>query len=406
MEITSQKIGRTLVARLNGRLDTSWCAHVQDALSGFVRAGEHDITLDMSEVGYVSSSGLRVLLTTYKQLKSIKGRFAVAPASDTVRSVLELAGLDMLLGSAVTAPREATTAPFAFSTAAAAPRRASNTFNTAAARWDIIDLPAAKPLVFRAITQPAFTAFPAATFGLGIGALGNPGDDTSGRQGEFLAAAGCAAYQPTDGSARPDFIVTQGALIPQTHLLSGLVGEGAFPLLLRFAVQGEARGVGLAEIAQAALDAADAPAVAFVAVTETSGLVGATLRRPPATSPADRFAFPQIRDTLSFTAERAFRDSTSLLVGVVVHPGANVPWADQLRPLAAGDRPLLGHVHAAAFPYRPIPKGNIDYAATVTSLFDGPSLQSVLHLLADTRGIHGAGESEFYRGALWLAPIS
>ena len=405
MEITSEKIGRTLVARLNGRLDTSWCAHVQDALSGFVRAGEHDITLDMSAVGYVSSSGLRVLLTTYKQLKSIKGRFAVAPASETVRSVLELAGLDMLLGSAVTAPRDATTAPFAFSTAAA-PRRASNTFNTARARWDIIDLPSAKPLVFRAFTQPAATAFPAATFGLGIGALGNPGDDTSGRQGEFLAAAGCAAYQPTDGSARPDFLVTLGALIPQAHLLSGLVGEGSFPMLLRFAVQGEARSIGLAEIAQAALDASEASAVAFVAVTETSGLVGATLRRPPAMSPADRFAFPQIRDTLSFTAERAFRDSTSLLVGVVVHPGADVPWAGQLRPLAAGDRPLLGHVHAAAFPYRPIPKGAIDYATTVTALFDGPSLQSVLHLLADTREIHGAGESEFYRGALWVAPIS
>jgi hypothetical protein len=43
--------------------------------------------------------------------------------------------------------------------------------------------------------------------------------------------------------------------------------------------------------------------------------------------------------------------------------------------------------------------------ATVNTLFDTTSLQGVLHLLTDDRAIEGAGESEFVRGACWIAPI-
>jgi hypothetical protein len=190
--------------------------------------------------------------------------------------------------------------------------------------------------------------------------------------------------------------------MPAGRLLSGLSGIGDFPLLARFAATEEARTVGLAELTAAALEFAAAPAAAFVAVTETAGLVGAALRRSPAADPAaDRFAFPGIRDWLTFTGERAFRDSASLLVGVVARPGT--PLDPQLRPL--GGAGLLAHVHAAVFPYRPLRKGRIDLPATLAELFDGPGLTAVLHLLADPRELVGAGESAFARGALWLAPV-
>jgi hypothetical protein len=41
----------------------------------------------------------------------------------------------------------------------------------------------------------------------------------------------------------------------------------------------------------------------------------------------------------------------------------------------------------------------------VRTLFEGGGLQGVLHLLRDDREIAGAGESEFLRGACWVAPI-
>ena len=42
----------------------------------------------------------------------------------------------------------------------------------------------------------------------------------------------------------------------------------------------------------------------------------------------------------------------------------------------------------------------------VATLFESENLESVMHLLNDTREISGAGESEFVRGACWFGPVS
>jgi hypothetical protein len=104
---------------------------------------------------------------------------------------------------------------------------------------------------------------------------------------------------------------------------------------------------------------------------------------------------------LNFTSERAFRDTTSLVTGVIARPGSS--FETHLRPLAGG---LLAHAHAAVFPYRPIRKGGIPLEETVRGLFESGGMQTVLHLLNDNREPDGAGDSEFTRGACWVAPIA
>jgi len=115
------------------------------------------------------------------------------------------------------------------------------------------------------------------------------------------------------------------------------------------------------------------------------------------------FAFPGVRDWLSFTVERAHMHSTALVVGVAVR-GEPGPLAPLVRPL--GKEPSLqGHCHAAAFSYRPLPRGEIELRPTVASLFERQTLQGILHLLADYREAVGLGESEFVRGACWFGSI-
>ena len=63
-------------------------------------------------------------------------------------------------------------------------------------------------------------------------------------------------------------------------------------------------------------------------------------------------------------------------------------------------------MHAAAFRFRPIRKGPIDFTETVAGLFEPDQLMGVLHLLHDDRGAGGAGESELVRGACWVGPIA
>ena len=72
----------------------------------------------------------------------------------------------------------------------------------------------------------------------------------------------------------------------------------------------------------------------------------------------------------------------------------------QMRPLGADGQ---GHLHAAAFRFRPIQKGFIELSDTIARLFEPDQLMGVMHLLSDDRGSAGAGESEFVRGACWIA---
>jgi hypothetical protein len=76
-----------------------------------------------------------------------------------------------------------------------------------------------------------------------------------------------------------------------------------------------------------------------------------------------------------------------------------------LKPLDAAGH-LVGHFHAAPFPYSPLKKRRLNLSQTVESLFEGKEPGGVLHLLGDYRDISGAGESQLINGAAWIAPIT
>lgn len=394
MEIRSLRENDTLVLSLTGRLDAAWAEPVQGALEAAIRGGEHRIVMDFSGVDYISSAGLRVVIAGYRQLLAIKGAFSVRDAQPGVAKVIQLSGLGALLG-----------APVAAAPAVAAVRG----FETTNARWESHG--AASPVALRAAGgRAAFEGsvgerveFTPARFGFGVAALAATREEAAPNLGEFLCVAGCAAHLPTNGASRPDFLIAEQAFVPGAWLSSGLVAEGSPGLLLRFETRAESRGVPLAEVAAAALEASGASAAAFVLVAEVAGLVGASLRQSPAQGVADPFAFPSIRERLNFTSERSFRDTTCVAVGVVARPGS--AWDAHVR---AADRSgsVKTHAHAAVFPYRPIRKGAIDLMETVRGLFEVGGLQTVLHLLNDTRDPEGSGDSEFLRGACWVAPIS
>ena len=248
--------------------------------------------------------------------------------------------------------------------------------------------------------------FPDGTFAVGLGAFGREFADCQARFGEFLAAGGAAAYLPTDGTNVPDYLVSSGAMVPELNLLYALVCEGSFAQLARFETKAGEGPVGLAALAEGCLEIAAADAVGIVMVAESAGLMGAALRRSPALEPSDAapFGYPQIREWLSFTSERAYPRSLALVVGVAARAERPLLTA-MLRPMTAQPWPA-GHFHGAAFSYRPLQKGAIELKPTVSILFEAETLQGVLHLLADDRDIVGVGDSEFVRGGCWIAPIS
>jgi len=407
MEILTQQLGDALEVKVRGRLDNYWAEHLQSNLEEIIRGGAHIIVLNLSDVSYLSSAGVGLLVRFYKQLKGLGGSFVIANPSENVKVVVELCHLSAILFSA-----QAAVAP---------PERKSEVrrFASSAASFELLECASPKQLICERIGDPTLlngcrfgpencrtVAFPPAAFGFGLGAFGNGFEDAQSRFGEFLAAGGCAAYLPTDGTNVPDFMVSTGDLVPRVNVLYGLRCEGGFTHRLQFEAS-DSKSISLAEVVRAALESSGAPTVAMVMLAESAGLVGAALRRSPAATQGASdapFQYPAVRNWLSFSTERLYPRSLVLISGVA-SASECAPLAPFLRPLGTETWPQ-GHFHAAAFSYRPLKKGDVDMNATIATLFEAESLQGVLHLLTDKREAAGQLQSEFVRGACWISAVS
>lgn len=85
----------TLILKLEGRLDTTTApeleAEVRASLDGVKK-----LVLDMEELAYLSSAGLRVILGAQKQMNR-QGEMVVRHVCDTVLEVFEVTGFTDIL---------------------------------------------------------------------------------------------------------------------------------------------------------------------------------------------------------------------------------------------------------------------------------------------------------------------
>jgi anti-anti-sigma factor len=398
---------------LVGSLDSSWSSYLAERFDEVVRGGALDIRVDMAGVSYLSSNGIALLVRYYRQLREIGGRFRIVADSEAVSQVLRLTGASRYLhdDGPSTAPG---VVPASRCEAVERDGMTLQVFPNAgggqAERLELIGDPARLPgRGYDAADERTWMAVPGAA-ALGLGALGPSFEACRGRFGEFLAVAGVAAYRPSAGPGRPDFEHVAGAFVPGMRVLYGL----AFPVeraaVLRFEAKGEpgSASVRLSQLAEACLDRAGGGVVGVVLAGESDGLVGAALRRSPVDLPSrlDPFAHPEARDWLSFTPEPEHARSTALVVGVAARE-AGPALSPFIRPLAGASAPdLRGHFHAAVVPYRPLPGGAVELPATVSHLLEPGRIETILHLLGDSRPIVGAGESTFTRGAIWYVPLA
>jgi anti-anti-sigma factor len=414
MEIKKQNLGDRMEIQVIGRMDGYWGDHLGDVLDEVIREGSDHVYLDLSQVPFMSSAGIRVLVKCYKQLQAIHGAFVITNPSDQVKKIIALSGLkDVLLPSARPAVETPASQP---GVPAAKP---SEQFEKLGGIYDVFTLAPEAALTARLVGNPELLrgskfrkedckgrAFPDSVRAVGVGALGDSFEDCEGRFGEFLAAAGAVAYLPTDGTNVPDYFVPAGSSVPDVQVCYAAAFEGAFEKMARFEAKKDVGSIPLTHLVEAGMEFTGAAQIGMVMVAESAGLMGAALRRPPTLAASDQapFEFPEVRKWLTFTAERAYARSLALVVGVAARGNAGA-LGPILRPLGSNPE-LVGHFHAAAFTYRPVQKGQIELKETVRSLFERQSLQGVLHLLGDDRSIAGAGESEFVRGACWIGRIS
>jgi anti-sigma B factor antagonist len=92
VELRTEHINDVAVVSLKGRLDINTHGQLETELNAFAAKGQTKVLVDVKELDYISSAGLRVLLSGAKQFKKINGTIALASLAPTVRQVFEISG--------------------------------------------------------------------------------------------------------------------------------------------------------------------------------------------------------------------------------------------------------------------------------------------------------------------------
>ncbi len=86
----------TIIVTANGSIDSTSADNLDEYFQPFLTAQTKRILFDMREIRYISSAGLRVLLTAQKTLKSKGGEIVLCGINDNVKQVIELSGFHAL----------------------------------------------------------------------------------------------------------------------------------------------------------------------------------------------------------------------------------------------------------------------------------------------------------------------
>ena len=95
MNIVKKQNGKSLELALEGRLDTITAPGLEAELNRCL--GDADsLTLDFAKLAYISSAGLRVLLSAHKRM-SAKGGMKITHVSELIQEVFDVTGFADIL---------------------------------------------------------------------------------------------------------------------------------------------------------------------------------------------------------------------------------------------------------------------------------------------------------------------
>ncbi len=404
LEINTSLCEQGMLISCKGRLDANHTGQLQDLLDQLLREGHYTILMDFSDLEYLSSAGIRLLISQYKTLQQVNGSFHLKAVSEPVEQILKLVGMSEMLKAKAPAANKTETEK--------SPGDSLSKFNYKFSLDSLDSKAGMKAVIFgqpELLRDSGFRAENTLSieakdkqYALGLGAIGDSYENCKNRFGEFIMVDGNIAYLPGDGSKKPDYMMNSGDFRASLTALYGLRFEGDFSALLRFESENKNASLGLSELIESIEEITGHKAFLILSIAEISGLVGVSLNQSPVDNKSI-FGFPQVRESLNFTTEPAYNRMLSVNLGVCSR-NPDLKLQQFTRPLCPGSD-WYSHFHTAVFPYVPLKKSGIDVHESIRSLFDQGALHSILHLACDSREIAGLGESQFIHGFCWLAPV-
>ena len=96
MEIREERVKEGYAIELIGRLDATSAPQLEERLSKLLADGKTSFLMDLEELDYISSVGLRVLLALAKKAKSAEGQVILCCLQEHIQEVFEIAGFTVI----------------------------------------------------------------------------------------------------------------------------------------------------------------------------------------------------------------------------------------------------------------------------------------------------------------------
>jgi anti-sigma B factor antagonist len=106
MEVSVKEVNEISVMTFEGNLDTNTAPQAQEQIDKVIDGGSAKVLINFGDLNYISSAGLRVLLTTAKKLKALSGDLKICGLNETVQEVFDISGFSSIL-SVVSTEEEA-----------------------------------------------------------------------------------------------------------------------------------------------------------------------------------------------------------------------------------------------------------------------------------------------------------
>lgn len=94
MQIKFSNKGSTLIVGINGELDHHTIEYVREKIdSEIMKSTTKNLIFDFSNVSFMDSSGIGVIMGRYKNIKKLNGEAALINVNTHIRRILEMSGV-------------------------------------------------------------------------------------------------------------------------------------------------------------------------------------------------------------------------------------------------------------------------------------------------------------------------
>jgi anti-anti-sigma factor len=432
MKIEVQRGGRRLIFRLSGRLDAFGSKELEVALKAEGAGDGTDAVVDMADVNYLSSAGIRVLLALYKRAAAKGGKMALSALQPYCRSVLEVAGFTgmfPLFDSAEAAIAALTGGGPGESGTAWLDR--AETFDAECGAFQIAPASAEpgaievlgniQDVLYARVTKGHLRSkrFFDKDYSIGLGGLGERPDDYFHLMGEMITVGGTMVWLPTDGHDTPDFLIPKtdtGEVTLRTAFNVSIAADFNEWMVFRSRDEG---GATMAALYRALFDLAKRRRPEFKGVlgltlrAQMGSIFGSGVTKSPVAdfAPADGEMIVHPAHFASwFEFDKAPRHAnvTALICGIGADLSGDLSGYDQgllnsvfyLNPANVGRQDMLLHNHAVIFNRLPWPERPARLEEEIGAVVEQGEFVDMRHLLDGstvTQALIGVSYVEAFR---------